>query len=245
MRKAVVILGMHRSGTSALAGALAQMGVDFGKHPISPSRYNPKGYFEHPEIVALHDELLRALGSRWDDYLPLPSSWTETEVAREFRSSVVGHPQAGLRRRSLFGVKDPRLCRLMPLWFPIFETLRTELHFVLTIRHPWEVAESLRKREGLESSKSFLLWLEHTLQAESASRGYKRTFVPFNELLDDPLAVMARLQRDFQLPIHPWQIQGVAPHLFGAVSTPSPARSGAGTPRESSRRHSIAGYGSL
>src|SRR5580765_3113838 len=207
MRKVVVILGMHRSGTSALAGALAQMGVDFGKHLISPSPYNPKGYFEHPEIVTLHDELLRALGSRWDDYLPLPSGWTETEVAREIRSSLVAILKRDFGKESLFGVKDPRLCRLTPLWFPIFETLRTELHFVLTIRHPWEVAESLRKREGVESSKSFLLWLEHTLQAESASRGYKRTFVPFNELLDDPLAVMARLQRDSELPIHPWRIR--------------------------------------
>src|SRR6266513_343879 len=213
MRKVVVILGMHRSGTSALAGALAQMGVDFGKHLISPSRHNPKGYFEHPEIVALHDELLCALGSRWDDYLPLPSSWTETEVAREIRSSVLGILKRDFGEASLFGVKDPRLCRLMPLWFPIFETLPAEPHFVLTIRHPWEVAESLRKREDLEPSKSFLLWLEHTLQAESFSHGYKRAFVPFNEVLDDPLAVMARLQRDFELPVHPWRIRA-ALHTF-------------------------------
>jgi len=206
MRKVVVILGMHRSGTSALAGALAQMGVDFGKHRISPSRYNPKGYFEHPEIVALHDELLRALGSRWDDYLPLPSSWTETEVVGEIRSSLVGILKRDFET-SLLGFKDPRLCRLMPLWLPIFETPRTELHFVLTVRHPWEVAESLAKRDGFKSSKSFLLWLEHTLQAESISRGYKRAFVPFDEMLDDPLVVMSRLQRDFELPVHPSRVQ--------------------------------------
>ena len=146
MRKVVVILGMHRSGTSALAGALAQMGVDFGKHLISPSRDNPKGYFEHPEIVALHDALLRALGSRWDDYLPLPSGWTETEVTSgKFAPPLVAILKRDFGEASLFGVKDPRLCRLMPLWFPIFETLPAEPHFVLTIRHPWEVAESLRK----------------------------------------------------------------------------------------------------
>jgi len=207
MRKVVVILGMHRSGTSALAGALAQMGVDFGKHRISPSKYNPKGYFEHPEIVALHDELLRALGSRWDDYLPLPSSWTETEVVGEIRSSLVGILKRDFGEASLLGFKDPRLCRLMPLWLPIFETPRTELHFVLTVRHPWEVAESLAKRDGFKSSKSFLLWLEHTLQAESISRGYKRAFVPFDEMLDDPLVVMSRLQRDFELPVHPSRVQ--------------------------------------
>ena len=143
-----------------------------------------------------------ALGSRWDDYLPLPSGWTENEITQRNSFLLVAILKRDFGEESLFGVKDPRFCRLMPLWFPIFESLRTEPHFVLTVRHPWEVAESLRKRKGVKSSKSFLLWLEHTLQAESASRGYKRTFVAFNELLDDPLVVMTRLQRDLELPIH-------------------------------------------
>ena len=79
------------------------------------------------------------------------------------------HPQAGPGGAQFFGVKDPRLCRLMPLWFPIFETLPAEPNFVLTVRHPWEVAESLARRNGLKPSKSFLLWLDHTLQAEAAT----------------------------------------------------------------------------
>src|SRR5438874_13462814 len=112
MQKVVVILGMHRSGTSALSGALAQMGVDFGKHLTSPSRHNPKGYFEHPEIFALHDELLHALGSRWDDYLSLPSGWAETQVATKIRSSLIAILKRDFSEVSLFGLKDPRLCRL-------------------------------------------------------------------------------------------------------------------------------------
>jgi hypothetical protein len=201
MQKIVIITGMHRSGTSALSGALAQMGVDFGKRLTSPSRHNPKGYFEHPEIVALHDSLLQALGSRWDDCLSLPSGWADNESTRDIRSSMIGILKRDFSGAPLFGIKDPRLCRLMPLWFPIFETLSTEPHFVLTIRHPWEVAESLARRNGLKPSKSFLLWLDHTLQAESATRGYKRVFVAFDEVLDDPVAVMTGLERD--LAIHP------------------------------------------
>ena len=197
MRKVVVILGMHRSGTSALSGALAQMGVDFGKRLTSPSKHNPKGYFEHPEIAALHDSLLQALGSSWDDYLSLPSGWAEEEITREIRSSLIALLKRDFGDGSLFGVKDPRLCRMMPLWFPIFETLSAEPHFVLTVRHPWEVAESLARRNGLKPSKSVLLWLDHTLQAESATRGYKRVFVAFDEVLDNTIAVMTRLERKF------------------------------------------------
>jgi hypothetical protein len=133
MQKAVIITGMHRSGTSAVSGALAQMDVDFGKNLTSPSRHNPKGYFEHPEIVALHDSLLQALGSCWDDYLALPSGWAANEITREIRSSLIAILKRDFGEAPLFGVKDPRLCRLMPLWFPIFETLPAEPHFVLTI----------------------------------------------------------------------------------------------------------------
>ena len=201
MQKAVIITGMHRSGTSALSGALAQMGVDFGKRLTSPSRHNPKGYFEHPEIVTLHDSLLQALGSRWDDYLALPSGWAENEITREIRSSLIAILKRDFGGARLFGVKDPRFCRLMPLWFPIFESLPAEPHFVLTVRHPWEVAKSLARRNGLKPSKTFLLWLDHTLQAERATRGYKRVFVAFDEVLDNPTDVMTRLERD--LAIHP------------------------------------------
>jgi hypothetical protein len=148
----------------------------------------------------LHDSLLEALGSRWDDYLPLPSGWADNEVTREIRSALIAILKRDFGETSLFGVKDPRLCRLMPLWFPIFETLPAEPNFVLTVRHPWEVAESLARRNGLKPSKSFLLWLDHTLQAESATRGYKRVFA-FDEVLDNTVAVMTGLET--KLAFHP------------------------------------------
>ncbi len=66
-RKAIVVLGMHRSGTSALCGALDVLGVNFGQRLAPATKDNEKGHWEHPEIVALHDELLRSLGSRWEN----------------------------------------------------------------------------------------------------------------------------------------------------------------------------------
>jgi hypothetical protein len=143
----------------------------------------------------LHDVLLQALGSRWDDYLPLPSGWADYDVTREIRSSLIAILKRDFGGAQFFGVKDPRLCRLMPLWFPIFETLPAEPNLVLTVRHPWEVAQSLARRNGLKPSKSFLLWLDHTLQAESATRGYERVFVAFDEVLDNTVAVMTGLER--------------------------------------------------
>jgi hypothetical protein len=200
-RKALVILGMHRSGTSALGGALSRLGVDFGRHLTPPAKDNPRGYFEHPQIVALHDQLLRALGSRWDDDRPFPPGWAATQVATETRSLLVDLLKRDFGHVPLFGIKDPRMCRLVPLWFPIFESLGVEPHFILIARHPWEVAESLERRDGLEASKGYLLWLDHTLQAELATRVCKRSLVSYEQVLNNPIAVLDRLQAQLQLPL--------------------------------------------
>ena len=194
-RKAVVILGMHRSGTSALGGALQLLGVNFGQRLFPPGKDNEKGYWEHPEIVTLHDELLRSLGSRWDDDKPLPSDWVKRKITRDVRSLLIRIVERDFAHSSLFGMKDPRMCRLMPLWFPIFRTLRVEPHFVLVVRHPWEVAESLAKRDGIEHPKSYLLWLEHVVQAESATRSHERAFVCYEEMVDDPVAILGELRK--------------------------------------------------
>ena len=196
-RKAIVVLGMHRSGTSALCGALDVLGVNFGERLAPATKDNKKGHWEHFEIVALHDELLRSLGSRWDNDRPLPSDWATRDITQDVRSLLIGILERDFARTSLFGLKDPRMCRLMPLWLPIFQTLRIEPHFVLMVRHPWEVAESLAKRDGLEHPKSYLLWLEHFVQAISATRAHQQSVVCYEEMIDDPVKVLSRLRKEF------------------------------------------------
>ena len=195
-RKAIVVLGMHRSGTSALCGALDVLGVNFGQRLAAATKNNEKGHWEHPEIVGLHDELLCSLGSRWDNDRPLPSDWVERDITRDIRSLLIGILEHDFAHASLFGLKDPRMCRLMPLWLPIFQTLRIEPHFVLMVRHPWEVAESLAKRDGLEHPKSYLLWLEHLVQAISATRAHQRSVVCYEEMIDDPVKVLTGLRKE-------------------------------------------------
>jgi hypothetical protein len=198
-RKVVVVLGMHRSGTSALCGALDLIGIDFGKHLMAATHANEKGHWEHEEIVRVHNALLSSLGSCWDDDEPLPSDWVEREITHATRSRLTVILERDFARSSVFGLKDPRMCRLTPLWFPIFQTLGVEPHFVLMVRHPWEVAESLAKREGLEQSKCYLLWLEHVVQAESATRSHKRSFVRYKDMMNDPVATLSKLREELDV----------------------------------------------
>lgn len=198
-RKAVVVLGMHRSGTSALCGALDLLGVDFGKQVMPATDANEKGHWEHEEIVRAHERLLSSLGSFWDDDDLLPSDWLEREVTREIQSDLIKILERDFADSSLFGLKDPRMCRLMPLWLPIFKTLGVEPNFVLVVRHPWEVAESVAKRDEIEHERSYLIWLEHMVQAESATRGHKRSFVRYEEMMDDPVAILGELREQLDI----------------------------------------------
>src|SRR5438034_771962 len=100
---------------------------------------------------------------------------------------------------NVLGLKAPRMCPLMPLWLPIFQTLQIEPHFVLTVRHPWEVAESLAKRDGLEHPKSYLLWLEHLVQAISATRAHQQSVVCYEEVIGDPVKVLTRLRKELEV----------------------------------------------
>ena len=122
----------------------------------------------------------RSLGSHWDDDRPLPADWLERDVTKETQACLMAVLKRDFRHASLLGLKDPRMSRLMPLWFPIFDKLAIEPHFALTVRQSFEVARSLAKRDGLEPAKSYLLWLGHIFAAEAATRGHKRAFVQYD-----------------------------------------------------------------
>ena len=82
---AILVAGMHRSGTSALTGALNVLGISLGQHLLAPGEDNPKGYWEHQSAVEIHERLLTALERRWDDVRPLPAGWLTSEAAQTAR----------------------------------------------------------------------------------------------------------------------------------------------------------------
>jgi hypothetical protein len=192
---AVIVLGMHRSGTSALAGMLSLLGIQFGKSLFLPHADNPRGYWEHKAIVDLNDRILAALGSSWDDMrLPQQTWWTDERIT-PFRTELVRILCRDFAKERLWGLKDPRLCRLVPLWYDILNELGCHACFILIHRHPLEVAYSLRKRNGFDLRKSGLLWLEHNLLSERWTRGRSRIFASYDQILDQPKVTSIKISK--------------------------------------------------
>lgn len=183
---ALIVLGMHRSGTSALAGVLAMAGADPGPSLIpGVAEVNPKGFWEHQDIVAIHDNLLEFFHSSWDDERPLPEYWWQLPAADRFRDELLAVLHRDFTASPLWLLKDPRLCRLLPLWLPMLETLGVAPRFVICLRHPSEVSASLARRDGIARERASLLWLEHLLISERSTRGLPRMLITYDQLLGD------------------------------------------------------------
>lgn len=183
---AILVAGMHRSGTSATAGALQLSGVALGGSLLAAGADNPKGYFEHERAVKINERLLVQLGSRWDDVRELPAGWRDSAPAREALAGIDALILEEFAGAPLWALKDPRLCRLMPLWLEALRKRDVQPVVLFVARDPAEVAASLRARNGWSAGVGELLWLRHVLDAEAATRGLPRTAIAYDALLADP-----------------------------------------------------------
>ncbi|WP_162560250.1 glycosyltransferase [Methylotetracoccus oryzae] len=190
----VVVLGMHRCGTSALARGLIELGVDLGDNLMEAvNAYNDKGFWENLDVVGLNERLLGVLGSRWDALAPI-TDWrfNDPAVADLLAIAVETVSHAADRPRP-FGFKDPRTTRLLPFWRRVFTASGLQPGYVIALRNPLSVAASLRERDQFPPEKSCLLWLQHLFAAVSDTAGHPRVIVDYDRLLDNPPREIGRI----------------------------------------------------
>jgi hypothetical protein len=185
MKKALLVVGMHRSGTSALAGALSLLGVDVGED-LLPAKIgeNERGFFELKEVHSFHERLLLSGGRTWDTPSPLTQVWLDRFATPSTQAELVGILERNFSGSDLWAVKDPRLCQLLPLWRDVLTDLGVDLEVIHIVRDPAAVARSLANRDGFPAEKSGVLWLDHNLAAEHDSRGLRRALLTYEGLLD-------------------------------------------------------------
>ncbi|MCZ8195691.1 MAG: hypothetical protein O9253_01340 [Aquidulcibacter sp.] len=183
-RTCVVIAGMHRSGTSALARVLNLLGCGLANKILGAEPANETGHWEPYEIIMLNETILESAGSAWDDWTAISTDWLDSTIAKEFKIRGAHLFSTEYTDHSLTVVKDPRLARLLPFWLGILRSVDVDPVVMIPIRNPLEVAQSLQARNGFDTSYSELLWLRHVLDAEVGSRGVARHFSTYDQLLE-------------------------------------------------------------
>lgn len=202
---------MHRSGTSALARSLLTLGVDLGNHLMEPvSDVNAKGFWEDLDIYRLDEEMLQTLDTQWYHSTLL----TEAQLQELFERGFLERAAELLRTKCSderpFGFKDPRLCRLLPFWQRVLESIGGEVAYVLALRNPASIADSLQKRDRIDRTQSYLMWMSHTLQSVLQTSGAKRVLVDFDSLLHDPKRQIRWMARKLNLSIQPKALENYA-----------------------------------
>lgn len=185
MKIAFVVLGMHRSGTSSVAGTLARLGPKAPLTLLEPSADNPRGFWESRLVVALNDEILQAGGSYWRDWQAFQTDRIEPARQREFQEMIGDLLASEFRNEADIVLKDPRLCRLFAYWDQPLKSAGYRSVFVLPLRSPFEVAASLMRRNGMSKAECLLLWLRHVLEAEHLTRGRPRHLLFWDDFMAD------------------------------------------------------------
>ena len=201
----VIVLGMHRSGTSAITKGLEALGVDLGQNLMpGVEDDNDKGYFEDLDVNALNMELMSALGHDWNTSTPLsPQELTDSPVIQELLLRGVVLLRNKLRDSTCYGLKDPRIARLLPFWQRAFELVECRVSYVIAHRNPLSVARSLSKRDGMASEKAHYLWFEHMLLSLTLTRGAPRMVVDFDRVMKDPAGQLQRIAEGLGLSFDP------------------------------------------
>jgi glycosyltransferase involved in cell wall biosynthesis len=200
--KLIVVLGMHRSGTSAITRGLQVMGVELGDRFLpAMEEVNAKGFWEDADLNALNIEMLSALGSDWHYLAPIESSDVETLRKKGFLLSAVELLRHKFANITTFGFKDPRVAKLLPFWKEVFSHCHLDVSYVLALRHPQSVTRSLVKRDGLDAEKSYLLWLGHVITSLSGTANAKRIVIDYDRLMTSPRDELRRTAKCLDLKV--------------------------------------------
>jgi O-antigen biosynthesis protein len=201
-KRLIVVLGMHRSGTSAITRALLAMGVQLGDKLMDHDEgNNDKGFWEDVDINALNVEMLYALNNDWHHLsLIKPESW-EFLNQKGFAERAAQLLQQKTIHAQVFGFKDPRISKLLPFWKEVFSKCNFQVNYILALRHPLSVALSLARRNAIDMEKSHLLWLIHMIKSLSAIAGSNYIVVDYDHLMQDANHELTRIAAKFQLTI--------------------------------------------
>ena len=198
-RRALLVLGMHRSGTSIVTRVVNLLGAQLPTNLLPADEHNEQGYWEPKNIVEIHDELLASAGSSWHDVSPFPRSWYRSVEARQFRDRLVEAVRVEYGESPFFVLKDPRISKFVPFWLSVLESVNAQPLFIIVYRQPLEVAASLNSRDRMVPAHSLLLWLRYVLDAEYETRGCRRAFLSYEGLLRNWRTVLSRVSDDLEI----------------------------------------------
>ena len=206
LKSTIFIIGMHRSGTSFLTNIISKSGAFIPTNLVKPSlNDNPEGFFEPANAVKINNQILDSCGSWWADIKPISINDIEFKKLEGIKQSIQAFIEEEYDNQSkTWVIKEPRLSRTLPLWIDQVKKMGREPVVIICTRHPSLCAKSLFKRNKIPIEYSMLSWINHTLNAEYASRSLPRIRTVYGEFFKQPeryLSALTNVLREFGVSI--------------------------------------------
>ena len=195
----IIILGMHRSGTSALTRLVNICGASLPNTLLNATKGNKTGHWESQKIVDMHDQFLSKVGSSWNDCSKLDLEAISTSIQTDYIDDLASLLNSEYNDSSLIVLKDPRICRFLPLTLKAITAANFIPKIIHIIRNPIEVSKSLTTRDGLTEETGHLLWLRHNIDAEKHSRNMAYTSLTYDNLLKNWKECLDNIQTSLKL----------------------------------------------
>ena len=196
---AILVLGMHRSGTSALTRVLNLLGADLPEELIPANRFNRSGYWEPSQVVALNDHWLNSVKSAWDAPYKGRDTLEATLPSNAVRRAADTVKEAYGANHTLIAIKDPRCTLFSDTWRAGIERAGYVPRQLLIYRDAAEVAQSLARRDGFLDDEAGLLWCWYGLKALTAIRDEGGVVVAYSDLRNDWRSVIKTIQAKWNL----------------------------------------------
>ena len=206
----ILVIGMHRSGTSMCANILHSMGADMAEAAYAAPG-NAKGHWERPKLVDINDAIFGFFSRAWtapSHVLDMPQYWLDDPRVQELRARASSWLGQQLGSGRPFGFKDPRTTRLLSFWRQVFDDVGAAPRYVLCVRDPAQVARSLAARDGMDRGQAEYRWLSYNVEAIRAVAGLPVCIVPYEHWFERRAETAERLAAHVGLPTPPPEALG-------------------------------------
>ena len=214
-KQIIIVLGVYRSGTSALTKGLEVMGVELpDPAKVSFNTFNEKGYWEDQDFFFFNLELIQALGAlenRRRNILPLTAKEVDFLCEQGFLEKASQLLREKVPASAPLGIKTSSFSFLLPFWKKVFQECGVQASFVIALRSPLSVVASIEAAQEIigkqDQEKSFWVWISYMLSCLEHTEGERRVLVDYDELLQAPAREIEKIANALELKINPERLQ--------------------------------------
>jgi hypothetical protein len=216
--RVVILLGMHRSGTSLITRGLSACGLELGTNLIGATPFNTKGHWEDRTIYEINERVMELCRAPWDNLKDIPEDFLLREEAQPVFNQACSYIRANFSGYQQWAFKDPRTSRTLPFWQRVFQKCGVKVSYVFVIRNPRSVAESLERFNGAPMANklphhAFALWVSYLAPHFQRLLTEQVAIIDYDDFLETPEQSLRQVAQLLSLDLDDQPLRDYATHF--------------------------------